>query len=111
MSDDPFAAPEAGIDNAVRTRTANTLYKAGAGAVGTGLFALFCCNPFFIGTILTVGSSLNALRLPSQYEISMDEDYPSEAGMLSRVGGAIGLLLAALQVVAFVANIGLQLTQ
>ncbi|MEZ4320933.1 MAG: hypothetical protein R3F61_25875 [Myxococcota bacterium] len=97
MNDDPFAAPESDFDETVRNRARNNLYMAGASAVGLGFFQ-FCCNPCFLITFAAAASSLNAIRQPRWMEIALDEDYPADAGTVSKIGGYIGLTLCVLRV-------------
>lgn len=92
MTDDPFAAPESEFDNMIRDRTRKNLYSMAAGAIFLSFFQ-FCCNPCFVTSIAAAAASLNAIRQPRWLEISLEEDYPADAGMVARVCGAIGLLL------------------
>ena len=104
MSDDPFAAPESDFDNIVRNRARNNLYMGAASAVFLGFFQ-FCCNPCFLMTFAAAGASMNAIRQPRWLAISLEEDYPSDAGMVSTVAGYIGLVLCGLMIVLQVLSI------
>jgi hypothetical protein len=110
MSDDPFAAPSSEFDDTIRNRARNNLYMAAASAIGLS-FLQFCCNPCMITTIAAVASNLNAIRQPKWMEISLDEDYPSDAGMVSRIAGYVGLVLCGfwilIQILAIALQVGL----
>ena len=98
MSDSPFDPPaeEDDLDDIVRKHARNSLYGAAAAAIALGLFQ-WCCNPFFVVSILAAGAAVNAVRLPRQYVISLQDDYPADAGQLSTVCGYIGLVLLVLR--------------
>ncbi|MCB9679272.1 MAG: hypothetical protein H6737_29480 [Alphaproteobacteria bacterium] len=97
MSDDPFAAPESDFDDTVRNRARNNLYMTAASAVGLG-FLQFCCNPCYMVTIAAAASGVNAIRQPRWLEISLEEDYPQDAGTVSKVAGYIAIGLVALRI-------------
>jgi len=104
-----FAPPQASNTDPIRRRAANTLYKAGAVALGLALFQ-FCFNPLWLVTIMAGGASMNALRQPRWMAISMEEDYPTQAGTFSKVAGRIGLALIVLRI-ALAALVLLLITQ
>ena len=93
-------------DDMVSRRASSSLHQGAAAAIALGLLQ-FCCNPCFIVTIMAGGASMNALRLPRQLEITLDEDYPAAAGSASRIAGMIGLGLVALRLLFAVLSIGL----
>lgn len=93
-------------DNTIRNRARVNLYANAAAAISLGLLQ-FCCNPCFIVTFAAAGSSLNAIRQAKWMKIALDEDYPAEAGLVSTLGGFIGLALVALRVALLLLSIGL----
>ena len=98
MAGDPFAPPEqtGNTSDPFITRARRNLYSAAATSLFFGLGG-FCCNPFLVTTILAFAASWNAMSLPRQYRISLEEDYPSDVGGLAFGAGVVGMCLAANQ--------------
>ncbi|MCO4744135.1 MAG: hypothetical protein KC912_05065 [Proteobacteria bacterium] len=74
---------------------AGSLYKAAAGALGIAVLS-WCCNPCFVFSFAAIGASSNVFRLANQLEISLDQDYPRQAGNLSKAVALIAGLIAVL---------------
>lgn len=103
MSDplDPFGDD---FDDVVRRTARNSLLRGAAAAVGLACLQ-FCCNPIFIVSILAVGASLHAIRLPRQFMISLDaEERPGTEMTISTVCGVIGLVITGLNAALIVLN-------
>jgi len=98
MAGDPFAPPEqiGDASDPVVTRARRNLYSAAATSLFFGLGG-FCCNPFLVTTTLAFAASWNAMSLPGQYRISLEDDYPSDVGGLAYGAGVVGMCLAAAQ--------------
>ncbi len=72
MSTDVFQPPESDdtLENFVLARARKNLFAAAASALGLGLLQ-WCCNPFFIVSILAAGAASNAIRQPKWMKISL----------------------------------------
>ncbi len=102
---DPFDPMSEDFDDVVRRTARDSLLRGAAAAIGLSVLQ-FCCNPFFVVTILAAGASLSAIRLPRQFRISLDPpDQPTAEMSISTVAGVIGLVITALNGALIVLNL------
>ena len=96
MSDDAFAAPGSDsdpLDDVVQAQARKTLYRDGAGALGLALFSL-CCNPCFIFTFLSIGASMQVFSQIRWMKISLEEDFPEDAGGAAQLMAGFAIVVA-----------------
>jgi hypothetical protein len=109
VTDGAFAPPTASSSNSVAETAAQALNKAAAGALGLAVFS-WCCNPCFVFSFAALGATANVFRLANQLEISLDSDYPRQAGTLSKsvamLAGIIAVLGMLMNVLGSVLRVG-----